>query len=206
LSARSESNGDSFPRSGPRIRRSGFHPAELARFATLTVREKDITQQSSLTFIDELSHGLPLSREGACRLLNCPEDGLPALLDAALSAKQRFKPSVITYSRKVFIPLTNLCRDYCGYCIFRRDPGEPGAHTMTPDQVLEVAQAGEKMGCTEALFSLGDKPELLFPEMRATLHHLGYKSTLHYLEAMCERILRETTLLPHPNPGLLSAD
>jgi 7,8-didemethyl-8-hydroxy-5-deazariboflavin synthase CofG subunit len=172
----------------------------------LTVREKDITQPSSLTFLDELSHGLPLSREGACRLLHCPEDELAALLVAALSARQRFKPGVITYSRKVFIPLTNLCRDYCGYCIFRRDPGEPGAHTMTPDQVLEVAQAGEKMGCTEALFSLGDKPELIFPEMRATLRRLGYKSTLHYLEAMCERILRETTLLPHPNPGLLSAE
>jgi len=77
---------------------------------------------------------------------------------------------------------------------------------MTPDQVLEVVTAGEKMGCTEALFSLGDKPELTFPEMRATLRHLGYNSTLHYLEAMCELVLRETTLLPHPNPGLLSAE
>ena len=86
------------------------------------------------------------------------------------------------------------------------DPGEAGAATMTPDQVLEVARAGEKMGCTEALFSLGDKPELAFPEMRATLRKLGYNSTLQYLEAMCELILRETTLLPHPNPGLLSAE
>jgi FO synthase len=77
---------------------------------------------------------------------------------------------------------------------------------MTPDDVLVVARAGEKLGCTEALFSLGDKPELLFPEMRETLRHLGYKSTLHYLEAMCELVLRETTLLPHPNPGLLSAE
>jgi FO synthase len=77
---------------------------------------------------------------------------------------------------------------------------------MTPDEVLSVARAGEKMGCTEALFSLGDKPELLFPEMRETLKHLGYKSTLHYLEAMCELVLRETSLLPHPNPGLLSAE
>jgi FO synthase len=77
---------------------------------------------------------------------------------------------------------------------------------MTPEEVLEVARAGEKLGCTEALFSLGDKPELLFPEMRETLRHLGYKSTLHYLEAMCELVLRETTLLPHPNPGLLSAE
>ena len=164
-------------------------------------------QENSLTaYLDEVRDGLPLSREGACLLLRCPDDELPALLAAALELKQRFKPGVITYSRKVFIPLTNLCRDYCGYCTFRRDPGEPGAHTMTPDQVLEVARAGEKMGCTEALFSLGDKPELVFPEMRATLRHLGYNSTLHYLEAMCERVLRETTLLPHPNPGLLSAE
>jgi FO synthase len=128
------------------------------------------------------------------------------LLSAARQATQRFKGGVITYSRKVFIPLTNLCRDYCGYCTFRRDPGQPGAHTVTPDQVLEVARAGEKMGCCEALFSLGDKPELAFPEMRETLRQLGYKSTLHYLEAMCELVLRETTLLPHPNPGLLSAE
>ncbi len=77
---------------------------------------------------------------------------------------------------------------------------------MTPDEVLAVAREGEKLGCTEALFSLGDKPELLFPEMRETLRHLGYKSTLHYLEAMCELVLRETSLLPHPNPGLLSAE
>jgi len=164
-------------------------------------------QENSLTaYLDELRDGLPLSREGACQLLHCPDHELPNLLAAALQLKQRFKPGVITYSRKVFIPLTNLCRDYCGYCIFRRDPGEPGAHTMTPDQVLEVATAGQKMGCTEALFSLGDKPELAFPEMREALRYLGYKSTLHYLEAMCERVLRETTLLPHPNPGLLSAE
>jgi 7,8-didemethyl-8-hydroxy-5-deazariboflavin synthase CofG subunit len=156
--------------------------------------------------LDELCDGLPLSREAARELIRCPDDELRALLAAALAAKQRFKPNVITYSRKVFIPLTNLCRDYCGYCIFRRDPGQRGAHTMTPDQVLEVVTAGEKMGCTEALFSLGDKPELTFPEMRATLRHLGYNSTLHYLEAMCELVLRETTLLPHPNPGLLSAE
>jgi 7,8-didemethyl-8-hydroxy-5-deazariboflavin synthase CofG subunit len=148
----------------------------------------------------------PLSRESACRWLRCEDELLPELLSAARAAKERFKPAVITYSRKVFIPLTNLCRDYCGYCIFRRDPGSPGAHTMTPDEVLEVVRNGEKLGCTEALFSLGDKPELLFPEMRETLKRLGYKSTLHYLEAMCELVLRETTLLPHPNPGLMSAE
>jgi FO synthase len=156
--------------------------------------------------IDRSRQGLPLSRERACQLIRCPDHELPALLNAARAAKQRFKPDAITYSRKVFLPLTNLCRDECGYCIFRRHPGQSGAHTMTPDQVLEVAQAGEKLGCTEALFSLGDKPELAFPEMRATLRGLGYRSTLHYLEAMCELVLRETSLLPHSNPGLLSAE
>ena len=148
----------------------------------------------------------PISREVASTLLHSSDDLLPALLAAAQSARDRFKPGAITYSRKVFLPLTNLCRDYCGYCTFRRDAGEPGAYTMTPDEVMEVVRAGERMGCTEALFSLGDKPELLFPEMRDTLRHLGYKSTLHYLEAMCEKVLRESSLLPHPNPGLMSAE
>ena len=154
----------------------------------------------------EVCPGKAISREDALQLIRGPDSDLPDLLAAARAAKERFKPGVVTYSRKVFIPLTNLCRDYCGYCTFRRDPGDPGAHTMTPDDVLEVARAGEKLGCTEALFSLGDKPELLFPAMRDTLQHLGYKSTLHYLEAMCELVLRETSLLPHPNPGLLSAE
>ena len=149
---------------------------------------------------------VPISPETACRLLRADDTLLPHLLAAAQSARARFKPAVITYSRKVFVPLTNLCRDYCGYCTFRRDPSQPGAHTMTPDEVMEVVCAGERLGCTEALFSLGDKPELLFPEMRETLRRLGYKSTLHYLEAMCKKVLRESSLLPHPNPGLMSAE
>jgi 7,8-didemethyl-8-hydroxy-5-deazariboflavin synthase CofG subunit len=157
----------------------------------------------SLTAIPTVA---PISRDAALRLIRCPDEELPELLAAACEARDRFKSGAITYSRKVFLPLTNLCRDYCGYCTFRRDAGDPGAHTMTPEEVLAVARAGEKLGCTEALFSLGDKPELLFPEMRETLRRLGYKSTLHYLEAMCELVLRETSLLPHPNPGLLSAE
>jgi FO synthase len=163
-------------------------------------------RRSPAAYLPDFDPSLPLHREAACGLICCSDVDLPALLAAAVAARQRFKPGVITYSRKVFLPLTNLCRDYCGYCTFRRDPGQLGAHTMTPEEVLQVARAGEKMGCSEALFSLGDKPELAFPEMRAALHRLGYKSTLHYLEAMCELLLRETSLLPHPNPGLLSAE
>jgi 7,8-didemethyl-8-hydroxy-5-deazariboflavin synthase CofG subunit len=154
----------------------------------------------------EVLDAQPLAPEVAVQLLRCDDEILPELLATARSLKEQYHPGVITYSRKVFIPLTNLCRDYCGYCTYRRDPGEPGAHTMTPEEVLAVAQAGEKLGCTEALFSLGDRPEALFPEMRETLKHLGYRSTLHYLEAMCELVLRETRLLPHANPGLLSAN
>lgn len=154
----------------------------------------------------EVGDGGALSAALACELLQCDDVILPELLATARAVKERFHPGIITYSRKVFLPLTNICRDYCGYCTFRRDPGEPGAHTMTPEEVLEVARGGERLGCTEALFSLGDKPEMLFPEMRETLRKLGYRSTLHYLEAMCELVLRETTLLPHANPGLLSAN
>ncbi len=154
----------------------------------------------------ELRELAPISREDACTWISCCDRDLHDLLFAARELRNGFKPSIVTYSRKVFIPLTNLCRDYCGYCTFRRDPGDRGAHTMTPDEVLAVAKAGEKLGCSEALFSLGDKPEMMFPEMRETLRRLGFNSTLHYLEAMCELVLRETTLLPHPNPGLMSAE
>jgi FO synthase len=150
--------------------------------------------------------GEAISREAACDLIRANHADVSELLTAARAAREQFKPGVITYSPKVFLPLTNLCRDYCGYCTFRRDAGQAGAHTMTPDEVMKIVRAGERMGCTEALFSLGDKPELLFPEMRETLRHFGYRSTLHYLEAMCEKVLRESSLLPHPNPGLMSSE
>jgi len=158
------------------------------------------------TQLRERLDGQPVSRDLACQLLQCDDEFLPELLSAAQVLKEKHHPGIITYSRKVFLPLTNLCRDYCGYCTFRRDPGEAGAHTMTAEAVLAVAKEGEKLGCTEALFSLGDRPEAIFPEMRDILRHLGYRSTLHYLEAMCELVLRETRLLPHANPGLLSAN
>jgi 7,8-didemethyl-8-hydroxy-5-deazariboflavin synthase CofG subunit len=192
---------------GPWFNGASFEANLMYDFVIVSVGQTAWTRsQLPGSYIEELRSGIALSRDGACHLIRCGDDLLPSLLLAAGDARQHFKPNVITYSRKVFIPLTNLCRDYCGYCTFRRDPGQPGALTMTPDQVLEVARSGQKMGCTEALFSLGDKPELAFPEMRETLSRLGYKSTLHYLEAMCELVLRETTLLPHPNPGLLSAE
>lgn len=187
------------------IRFSSRFQASLVRSVPIS-SSVHVSASNFSPVLGKIRPGVPISRELALHLIRCDDADLPGLLAAARAAKERFKPGEITYSRKVFLPLTNLCRDYCGYCIFRRDPGQPGAHTMSPDEVLAVAREGEQLGCTEALFSLGDKPELLFPEMRETLRHLGYKSTLHYLEAMCELVLRETSLLPHPNPGLLSAE
>ena len=155
--------------------------------------------------LNDFPGDVPLGREDACRWIRAGDTEMGELLSSARQLRDRFKPGVITYSRKVFIPLTNLCRDYCRYCAFRRDPGQTGAHTMTQDEVLELVRAGERLGCTEALFSLGDKPELLFPQMRVTLHRLGFRSTLDYLAAACQLVLRESTLLPHVNPGLMSA-
>ncbi|HZQ25061.1 MAG TPA: 7,8-didemethyl-8-hydroxy-5-deazariboflavin synthase CofG [Terriglobales bacterium] len=168
--------------------------------------ERGSKEEALRTGLKEALTGRPPFRELAYELIDCSDELLPDLVATARKLKEQFKPGIVSYSRKVFIPLTNLCRDYCGYCTFRRDPGQPGAHTMTPNEVMEVVRAGERLGCTEALFSLGDKPELAFPEMRETLHHLGHNSTLQYLEAMCELVLRESNLLPHPNPGLLSAE
>ena len=129
-----------------------------------------------------------------------------ALFEEAGSIREARTGRVITYSRKVFIPLTNLCRDRCGYCTFARQPGDGLAHTMTPEEVLAVARAGRQAGCKEALFSLGDKPELRYPEYREWLAARGHHSTIDYLLAMCRLVFEETGLLPHANPGLLSRE
>jgi 7,8-didemethyl-8-hydroxy-5-deazariboflavin synthase CofG subunit len=128
---------------------------------------------------------------------------LADLLAAATSLRERGKGSTVSYSKKVFIPLTTLCRDYCSYCTFRKDPGQPGAHFLTPDEVLARAEQGRAAGCKEALFSLGDQPERIFPEARDFLCAQGFTRTLDYLAAMCELVLDRTGLLPHANPGVM---
>ncbi|MGE3538055.1 MAG: 7,8-didemethyl-8-hydroxy-5-deazariboflavin synthase CofG [Candidatus Tectimicrobiota bacterium] len=145
----------------------------------------------------------PVSAAEACLLAHTTSSELLALLQVADALRARHHGETITYSRKVFIPLTNLCRDYCGYCTFRKDPGDPGAKTMSPDEVLEVALAGARLGCKEALFSLGDKPEALFPSMRDTLQRYGQRRTVDYLVQMCQHVLEHTPLLPHANPGVM---
>jgi 7,8-didemethyl-8-hydroxy-5-deazariboflavin synthase CofG subunit len=128
------------------------------------------------------------------------------LLARARDVRDEAYGRFVTYSRKVFIPLTNLCRDTCGYCTFAKAPGSPGAGYMSPDEILAVARAGRAVGCKEALFSLGERPELRWPEAREALARLGHTTTLGYLREMCELVLRETGLVPHANPGTLSED
>jgi len=124
--------------------------------------------------------------------------------DAGLVAAGR--PGVITYSRKVFIPLTRLCRDRCGYCTFVTVPGRlaPGAEYLSADEVLEIARQGAALGCKEALFTLGDRPEARWRRARQWLDERGYDDTLSYVRAMAILVLEETGLLPHLNPGVLS--
>ena len=155
-----------------------------------------------------VENALTLARTGraidrSAALLLVKQAPLPDLLRAATSVRACGKGTVVTYSRKVFIPLTTLCRDYCGYCTFRKDPGQPGALFMTPEEVLALAERGHLAGCKEALFSLGDQPERVFPEAREFLRKQGYSRTLDYLAAMCELVLEKTGLLPHSNPGVM---
>src|SRR5687768_6345320 len=142
---------------------------------------------------------------------------MDALLDAPLedvlaAARERRTGvggragGLVTYSPKVFIPLTTLCRDVCGYCTFARPPRRGERAYLTEAEVLTIARAGEAAGCTEALFTLGDRPELRYEVARAELAELGCETTLEYLARAAKLVLDETGLLPHLNPGVMSRD
>ncbi|HEY7197546.1 MAG TPA: 5-amino-6-(D-ribitylamino)uracil--L-tyrosine 4-hydroxyphenyl transferase CofH [Gaiellaceae bacterium] len=132
---------------------------------------------------------------------------LAAPLDDVLAeARARRASRVVTYSPKVFVPLTQLCRDVCHYCTFARPPRRGERAYLRPDEVLDIARAGAAGGCHEALFTLGDKPELRYRAARDELEGLGYETTVEYLAAMCRLVLDETGLLPHPNPGVTSVE
>ena len=155
------------------------------------------------TALDRGIEGGGISRGQALVLIEHAE--LSSLLRAASAVRDRSKGRTVSYSKKVFIPLTHLCRDYCGYCTFRADPAADGQPFMTSQEVLAVAEAGRRAGCKEALFSLGDQPEAIFPEARAFLRKQGFERTLEYLMAMGQLVLDQTGLLPHSNPGLMPA-
>lgn len=128
------------------------------------------------------------------------------LLEQAGQMRDQGHGDRIGFSRKVFVPLTRLCRDACHYCTFATTPGSLKAAYLTPDEVLGIARAGQTAGCREALFTLGDRPELRWVEARRALDEMGYASTVDYLAAMCELVLEKTGLLPHANPGVLKRE
>jgi FO synthase len=159
-----------------------------------------------------------LARSAAGKALDAAEAEtlLPARGDAldelcAIAARVRDaglaeagRPGTITYSRKVFIPLTRLCRDRCHYCTFATTPGRLASPYLTEREVLDIARRGAALGCKEALFTLGDRPESRWPQAAEWLAEAGYSTTLDYVRAMAVRVLEETGLLPHLNPGVMS--
>ncbi len=155
--------------------------------------------------LDRALGGERLEASDAIALIECAEADLAQVLAAAGELRDRGKGRVVTYSRKVFLPVTNLCRDRCTYCTFRKDPGEPGAWTMSPVEIAQWSRRGRALGCREALMCLGDKPEVAFREYRETLERLGARSTIEYVARACEIALGEG-LLPHTNAGIMTLD
>ena len=139
-------------------------------------------------------------------LLLADYDELPVLLDVASQLRDQGHGNLISYSRNVFIPLTQLCRDVCHYCTFAQPPKKGESAYLTLDEMLAIARAGAESGCTEALFTLGDKPELRYQVAQEELSALGHQTTLDYLHEAAALIARETGLLPHVNPGVMTAD
>ncbi len=163
-----------------------------------------ISPRAAAGIIANTRGGHALTAEEALLLADAGD--LADLMHAAAEMRDAGHGDIVTYSRKVFIPLTKLCRDSCHYCTFAQPPRADEPAFLDPDAVLEIARAGQRAGCKEALFTLGDKPELRYRIARDALHRLGYDSTLAYLGAMATLVLRETGLLPHLNPGVMTRD
>jgi FO synthase len=156
------------------------------------------------TILNRAATGDTLPEADALALAECED--LPALMRVATGLRDAGHGGFVSYSRKVFIPLTQLCRDVCHYCTFAHPPRKGERVYLDRDQVLEIARAGGKAGCREALFTLGDKPELRYRAARDELAALGHETTLSYLAEMAALVFKETGLLPHLNPGLLTRD
>lgn len=148
--------------------------------------------------------GRPPTRNESYALINADLNDLQDLVQVASMIRDREKGLRISYSRKVFIPLTNMCRNRCGYCGFRKDPEHPEARIMSPEEILNLARKGDEAGCKEALFVLGENPEYEHPKARIHLQQLGYPTIIEYLRDMCEMVISKTRLLPHSNPGVVS--
>ncbi|HYJ67686.1 MAG TPA: bifunctional FO biosynthesis protein CofGH, partial [Nocardioidaceae bacterium] len=167
------------------------------------------TAQATRRALSRAKSGKTLNVDEAAVLLQCTGDTLSELCAVAaqtrdLGLAHAGRAGIVTYSRKVFVPLTRLCRDRCHYCTFVTVPGRLPQAYLSPDEVLDIARQGAELGCKEALFTLGDRPEDRWPTAREWLEEHGYADTLSYVRAMAIRVLEETGLLPHLNPGVMS--
>jgi 7,8-didemethyl-8-hydroxy-5-deazariboflavin synthase CofG subunit len=177
----------------------------LADLKASSERSNGVALAPISAIVERALDGGRLDELDALALIECPDEQLSVMLEAAAAMRDRAKGRDVTYSRKVFLPVTNLCRDRCTYCTFRKDPGDPGAWTMTLAEIAEWSRRGGELGCKEALMCLGDKSELAFKEYRATLAALGVHSTIEYVGQACAAALAEG-LLPHTNAGLMTRD
>ena len=159
---------------------------------------------SNLPSLDHVASGAALSDADAFAFVDADGQSTADLCAAASELRDRGRGRVVTFSPKVFLPLTRLCRDFCGYCTFRQSPEQSDGLYLTVDEVLSVARAGQRLGCTEALFTLGERPEQRYPEAAEWLAGRGYRTTHEYLSQMCRTVFEETDLLPHGNPGTMS--
>ena len=147
--------------------------------------------------------GRSISKAEAYDLIGSDEDKL--IITAARTIRNKNHTSdIITYSRKVFVDLTNLCRDSCSYCTYKKDPNDKAAKMMMPSQVLALAELGKKFNCTEALMVTGERPEQKYMQVKDWLKNLGYTSTIEYISEISDKILKKTGLLPHTNAGTLT--
>ncbi len=159
--------------------------------------------QSIHEILEKCLEGKRILKTDAYSLINS-DHCIDGILDTAQKMRNRIKSGPITYSRKVFINVINLCRDTCSYCTYKKKPGEKSMTMMKPQQVLAIAEAGRRLHCTEALFVTGEKPEQKYIEAKAWLKSVGCSSTVEYLNELSEMVLKKTGLLPHTNAGSLT--
>jgi FO synthase len=157
--------------------------------------------------IDEILNkardGVQLEKDEAISLIKSHKHDLKKLISAASDIRDNVKDRKITYSKNVFIPLTNMCRNKCAYCGFRKNPTDPKARILTKEEVMKIVKLGEEAGCREALFVMGERPEVTHKQARTQLKKYGYSTIIDYLKDMCEMVINNTRLLPHSNLGIL---
>ncbi len=168
-------------------------------------RQLDAVDAIGRLALEQALAGQPIDDRQALHLIALPAEHLPSLLAVAGQVRTRRKGRVVTYSPKVFLPVTNLCLDRCSYCTFRKDPDSPEAWTMLPEEIRDWSRRGRARGCIEALMCLGDKPERAYKSYRQTLAVLGHASTIDYVAQCCQLALAEG-LLPHTNAGVMTHD